>query len=115
MSRARFRNSCSTMKGLSDSTGPVRIDELAADCYARRSTCNVAHADRNTIERMRRQVVARSSKRRTLRHLSWCGVAPWIELLRQCGSRLRDGSRQICYVRLSGHVLDGVKHGHADP
>jgi hypothetical protein len=32
----------------------------------------------------------------------------------RCGSRLGDDSRQICYGRLSGHVLDGVRHGHAD-
>src|SRR5450631_4516003 len=35
MSGARFRNSCSTMTGSGDSTGRVRIDELAADSYAR--------------------------------------------------------------------------------
>jgi hypothetical protein len=32
---ARSWNSCSTMQGSSDSTGRVRIDELAADSYAR--------------------------------------------------------------------------------
>ena len=31
LAAARSRNSCSTMKGSSDSAGPVRIDELAAD------------------------------------------------------------------------------------